>query len=406
MTFTRRVRRLALFALCTYSTACGAGTPSAPSLATGTKSVTVAGASSVSVGQSVQLRAFDGAGQDITVGATWQTSDTTVARVSATGIVLGVAHGAVVIKATYLGTTGALDVAVSPVLIATPSIASCGEIVAPGSYVVASDVAQPVFVGPCLSITSSGVDLDCSGHAVSGVRVSGVSDVTVHNCTLNGYTARITHASNVTFHHNRMSSITLDGGGSNTVRDNTIDGGYDGSGGLVGEDDGVILEDETSDVVINNDIRNVFDAGIEGIDAVRNTVIANNTIDNTGSVGIGAYWCTAWTGNIIRDNVVSQTPGLVRFIYGVHPTKCGVTSTVGEFRDNQFISNRYIRPLAIQQTDGSMLFSFPTLGAGQVSNNTLLGNDMGLTAGPSLNPLSGFRNLGGNICAPGTSPFC
>jgi hypothetical protein len=67
-------------------------------------------------------------------------------------------------------------------------------------------------------------------------------------------------------------------------------------------DDGVVLVDEANDTIPGNTINNVFDAGIEGIDVVQNTAVAQNTIANAGNGGIGSYWCASWTGDVISSN--------------------------------------------------------------------------------------------------------
>lgn len=398
------MRRIAAALCALAAVACGAGSPQSPAAPSGATSIAVTGALGLTVGDSVQFKAMSSSGQDLTSGALWKTSDTTVARVSTLGVVLAVGPGSVIISASSLGVTGQTSVPVAQSIASAPTITRCSDIVAPGSYTVASDMSVPTVIGPCINIRSSGVVLTCADHIVSGVFVMAVSNVTVQHCTLQT-PAFVRSSTNVTFHHNHLAAIYLDEGSGNTIRDNVIDGGYDGSGGLVGEDDGVVLQREWGDTISNNDIRNVWDAGIEGTDAITDTVIANNTIDNTGSVGISSYWCTAWSGNTVSGNSITRSPGLVRFVYMVSVTKCKDTSTVGVFVNNRFIGNRYSQPTKDLQSGGSMNFSLSPIGA-RVTNNLIQGNDMGSSFGPDATPENGFINGGGNICAANTSNFC
>ena len=50
----------------------------------------------------------DSTTQDVTSSATWQSSDATVATVSASGVVTGVAAGTVTVTATYQNVSGSL----------------------------------------------------------------------------------------------------------------------------------------------------------------------------------------------------------------------------------------------------------------------------------------------------------
>jgi beta-lactamase superfamily II metal-dependent hydrolase len=74
----------------------------------------------VAVGQSIQLTATallsNGSTQNCTASATWSSTDTSVARVSSTGLVSGVAEGTVEIRATCQGVQGAATVRIDPVV--------------------------------------------------------------------------------------------------------------------------------------------------------------------------------------------------------------------------------------------------------------------------------------------------
>jgi hypothetical protein len=81
-------------------------------------SVTVAGASTGKVGDTSQLAATaimsDGTTQTVTSQATWESSNTATATVSASGLASFVAAGEVDIKATYKSVTGTLHLSISP----------------------------------------------------------------------------------------------------------------------------------------------------------------------------------------------------------------------------------------------------------------------------------------------------
>ena len=373
--------------------------------------LTIKGTSALAAGDSTQLTATTDAGQNVTIGADWRTSDLNVATVAPSGILTAKRAGTANINATYRGATATLAVVVNPLLITSPTITLCGTIVASGSYVLGNDISASTSFGPCLSIMAGAVQLDCRNHKVSGMLVSNVDNVTVTNCAFvtelfgTGQSfANIDHSTHVMFQHNTMSAMVLQGGHDNQVLQNTFDGGYDGSGRQVGQDDGILIIGEANDTIQSNTITNVYDAGIEGVDVVANSVIANNTIVNTGTTGIGWYWCTSWTGNTISGNDVSRTPGLFYFEYRVGTTKCVNTATAGAFATNRVVGNRFGNRVP-GGVEPSMWFNFPTLDPAAVFNNLIQGNDVGTSVGPAVVPASGFVNGGGNICAPGNS-FC
>jgi len=372
--------------------------------------VTITGAATLAVGETTELVAKTDAGAVVTVGSDWRTSDLNVATISPLGVLTARRSGTATITAAYRGATGTFQVTVTALQIFSPAIAACGDIVAPGSYSLANDISMPVPYGACLKVLANGVQLDCHGHSLTGVLLTNVSNVRVTNCTFvtdlfgTGQSfAGVYHSSQVTFDHNRLSSIFLEGGSNNTVLDNAIDGGYDGSLKAVGQDDGVVLIDETGDTIRGNTIRNVYDAGIEGVDVVANSEIANNVIVNAADTGIGSYWCTSWTGNRISGNTVSHGSSLLKFIYKVGTSKCVNPSTPGAFADNQFVGNRFFD----QTLEAGLViaFDFPTLPPGVVFNNLIQGNDIAGFLGPNPVPAAGFVNGGRNVCLP-NNPFC
>ena len=80
-------------------------------------SITVTGAAPA-VGSAVQFTATaalsDGTTQDVTSLAAWQSSDTTAATVSSTGVVTAVAAGTVDVTATYQSVIGPDEITIAP----------------------------------------------------------------------------------------------------------------------------------------------------------------------------------------------------------------------------------------------------------------------------------------------------
>jgi uncharacterized protein YjdB len=99
------IRRLTFLTLAVASAAalvaCSNSTSPSPTL----QSIVVSG-SAPAKGASAQFAAIamysDGSTRDVTSTATWATSDSTIATVTATGVVTGVGDGTVTITATYL----------------------------------------------------------------------------------------------------------------------------------------------------------------------------------------------------------------------------------------------------------------------------------------------------------------
>jgi parallel beta-helix repeat protein len=389
---------------------CACGGPTSPTSSapqTGLP-ITIAGPSAIVVGQSVQYTATTSAGDDVGIKSNWVTSDSAIAQTTHSGLVSAIATGAVTITAMYANHSASIVITVNPSVVSGPSVQACGTITTPGTYTVDTDLSQAIPAGLCLTIPIGGVKLDCHGHTVTGVRVSGATDVIVTNCTARSDTfILVQNSSRVVLDTVRASEIEFLHGHDNQVLRSTIDGEYHDGPAPSGRDDGILLGDQQNDTIQGNSIANVWDAGIEGLDGVSSTTIANNTITHTGTDGIGAYWCTSWSGNTISGNTVSQSPNLFFFTYQVDPAKCLDVSTPGTFSGNRITGNVFRNQvLAAGGILAAMFFNFAQIPPSAVTGNVVQGNDMGNTAGPNLTPASGFANGGGNVCVPSTSPFC
>ncbi|MGE5093150.1 MAG: Ig-like domain-containing protein [Bacillota bacterium] len=111
---------------------------------------------SVTVGQTVQLSAstFDSAGAVLTGRSmTWTSSDATVATVSSTGLVTGVAAGSAVISATSEGKTGTSTVQVGASTVAVASVTM-------------SKTSATLALGQSLQLTATAKD--ASGNVLTG----------------------------------------------------------------------------------------------------------------------------------------------------------------------------------------------------------------------------------------------
>ncbi|HZE70789.1 MAG TPA: right-handed parallel beta-helix repeat-containing protein [Pyrinomonadaceae bacterium] len=137
-------------------------------------------------------------------------------------------------------------------------------------------------------------------------------------------------------------------GSNNTMDRNEIDGKGSISTGQNGADDGVILSDESGDVVSNNIIRNTWDAGIETVGNITDTEISSNSLTNVGIGGIGGWYWNSWRNVTVTDNTVRGVRFLFYFfrIFGLRPANWdgrGVQADTGVyFQENLFSRNQLI----------------------------------------------------------------
>jgi Right handed beta helix region/Bacterial Ig-like domain (group 2) len=416
-----------------------------------------------SLGQTSQLTAKTAAGTVVTSGLTWQSFTSAVATVSATGLVTAIGLGSATIQAKTSDALGTATIFVVAPATATTTLSACGQIIAPGSYVLGGDL-PPTASSGCLQIqTVAVVQLDCRGHVVPTLALSNVNTVTISNCSVTGalvitnansvkvtnctvagavsvlaatsvvianstisapasgaFAITVVNGTNVellqdTISNNARgsSAVYLLNGVGNQVLQSTIGSSYDGGQLPLGTDDGILVINETGDTIQGNTIKNFWDAAVEGVDLVANTTVADNTVSNVGAAGIGSYWCTNWTGDVVRNNDVSLAPTLLLVNYLVGLGQCGPASLSVAFSSNQFIGNRFRSPIAgtlqslpapggSTSTQGPAARMIVTL-PGTVTGNLLQANDLGSNDGPFVSPSQGFIDGGGNICGP-TNP--
>jgi hypothetical protein len=285
-------------------------------------------------------------------------------------------------------------------------------------------------------ITSSDVSVDCAHHVVNGdVTISrGISRVSIVNCVIPDYVSNptnltgltianstlsntlvINNAQNAIIRGNRISTdrregavLLFRGGSGNRVVDNVLDGGYhghdlsgQGNDTTTGADDGILLDNETGDIVQGNTIINVYDAGVEGIDSVTGTTIADNTITGAIVAGIASYWCTHWEGDTISTNTISQSRQAITVEYTIG--NCDQTPVPsGAFADNTIADN--VLRNQLQSGSPGISIVLPSI-ADKVSNNLIRGNDVA-SANIFVLPLPGFMNGGGNVCGANGNFAC
>lgn len=340
-------------------------------------------------------------------------------------------------------------------------VTACTTITRAGDYAIGQDLVQAGGMTPCVVIASSGVNLYCSLHRVPYLAVRGASNVSVKDCDVgdelgtplfaqtNGFlviedssSVTVTNGdlnavrllntrdalfdrnhligpgpgingagnpffcdrcsrlvfSNNTVDHFDTYAVILAVGDHNRITDNWIDGSVPGSSTTEPRDDCILLDVERDDVIANNRLENVKDAGIESVNSVTDTLMENNTITNARQAGIGAYFGTSWHRNTIRGNhIAGSWRGMwFTFIRSTGNVNSHLVTDYG-LQDNTIENN------TIDATTSALYVSFHESDLGLpliLSNNVLRGNDFGLQAPLSLFPASAFVNGGGNRCAP------
>jgi hypothetical protein len=211
--------------------------------------------------------------------------------------------------------------------------------------------------------------------------------------------------------HAFVNSITSDlvnqvvffgDGGGNQFLDIAIDGGYQGQCSKCAADDGILLNNEDGDTIRGNTIQNVFDAGVEGLGILTNTVITGNRIVNAAFAGIGAYWCTHWQGNSVSGNDVSASPRAAYFDYEVDGAHCSSQGLPSQLFINNTITGNVLRASPPPDDGFGMAFKF---GSGLTGPNVISGNNIG-SLGIYVHPETAFVNGGGNTCGSGGNFVC
>jgi len=202
--------------------------------------------------------------------------------------------------------------------------------------------------------------------------------------------------------------IYVAGGQNNVITNNTLDGGYHGSdqtgqghdASPTDTDDGIVIIDATGATISGNTISNVYDAGIEGVNGVRSSTITNNTISNAIFAGISSYHCTAWEGNTISGNAVTQSETVMMFLWE-KDARCDTRNppAAPSFSNNTMSNNTFSNPV------GQYYAVYISFDKGASVNDNLFSNNR-IQGSVLLAPLAGFTVGGGNACSSGGNVHC
>ncbi len=243
---------------------------------------------------------------------------------------------------------------------------------------------------------------------------------------------------NNTFNNNIVSSAgnsiitTMIGssyGAKNRIINNTIDGKSDGIfksplSANNGADDGIVVSNETGDVISNNIIKNVWDAGIENTGFIFNAKISGNQITNAGICGIGGWKASSWKDNTVSDNIVINSPKLfmMKREGGLSSTNTDMNGRVLYpietkiyFLNNTFTNNKLVsKTLPGEPSTYIGMISAesvipetrtPVLSDFVVGNNTFIGNDFSQGKIPKFDSYSMIIDGGKNVCGENNDPL-
>jgi parallel beta-helix repeat protein len=219
------------------------------------------------------------------------------------------------------------------------------------------------------------------------------------------------------------SVMTLSFGTSDQVIGSTLDGmsATDGQEFSPGSDDGVLLYGETSPLVENNIIKNVWDCGLETFGPVSGATVSNNAFSNTTNCGMGGWYYLHLSNSTFSGNTVSGSNALFVFerdyglgaagyLYPGSPAETGVYFTGNTFTNNSF-TNPFNPGLSswIPIDAGGALMGYnqdgrppdPTASQFHLANNAFGGNNFGkggaLYLGDTVIP-GAVIDKGGNRC--------
>lgn len=238
-----------------------------------------------------------------------------------------------------------------------------------------------------------------------------------------------TRSSNSQIHDNKLKTdpalpsdsagvVISNEGNNNTIKNNVIDGSWDGvdhSGGLseyTGADDGIILNDEKNDIVTGNTISNNWDCGIETVGFIQDTQFTNNRINNSGMCGIGGWYWNSWLHNTVDGNIVDGAA----YMFFMFRVFINVNEQYVYFKDNTFTNNiffhqrnnSYVGPTG-NYSSWIDFYNIPVeipLSKVQTGNNIFKNNNFDPNvAAPVIMPASMIVDQGSNMCLPVTDSF-
>jgi hypothetical protein len=346
---------------------------------------------------------------------------------------------------TIAAATGGLPgVPVSITNVQNFSLRNC-TLEAPNDLLVVRNSSDGVIDGNTLGNLASQRLVSVSLVSVSGTVVSNnIIDAAVIQNHCSGNTIRFNKATCPVWTNARICGALFTSilGSNNTFDSNEIDGksGVEASQYGNGADDGIVIQDESGDVLANNIIRNAWDAGIETSGNIVNTEILSNSIINV-PVGIGGWYWNSWRNVSVINNTVDGANMLFQFyrLFGLRPANWwdgvayqGPADTAVYFEGNLFSGNQFVNPLPTSRASVINVYNYflyfmqsvfyqggPIAGTRiaqpsdfKLNNNTFTRNNFGHNQPPPsffMSPLDFSAGYiidgGGNICAPQLSPY-
>jgi hypothetical protein len=249
-------------------------------------------------------------------------------------------------------------------------------------------------------------------NASTAAAISGVSWTSSPYMVLNGNTltnagVSVISSDNEYIGHNKivqtiptgysLGLVDIHGGNNSIVDANTLTGAGSAT------DDGVIMGDRggptllSAEVVVNNTISNVDDAGVETAGMVEYSTIDNNKITGARLAAISSYHNTSWLGNKVIGNTASKSGNMFEFTEEDAQYPAGQSQFT--FTNNAFANNTFdptgLPPYAYTSTINLTPPSGLVLAA---QNDVFSGNDLGhYVVTPYFSPASAFVGRD-NIC--------
>jgi len=197
--------------VCISTVACSSS-PTTASTTTFTPSISFAGGDTFTVGQAGQLAAVERqtatTSQDVTMTASWQSSNPSVATVSSAGLVTAMALGSTIITATDQAAVGTLVVSVVPrtvssLLVVGPTIVPTGQ---------TSELTASASTSSGKQVVTSGVTWQSSNPGVASVSDAGIlTAIAPGTVTITASYQGVTGSLTVTVANVTVSAVTLYG---------------------------------------------------------------------------------------------------------------------------------------------------------------------------------------------------
>ncbi len=359
----------------------------------------------------------------------------------------------------------------------TIPLSSCGNLANPGTYTVIQNLSTNGAC--LQIINAKDITINCQGKQINGApsfKIENSENIKFESCTFDSTISsfasanKVSKSKNITFIKNTFNSkqvddtytIRIDDSSNSSFLENTVYGKYEqyysknmiikdnkftfpktnkliigvinlihssGSQAInnfidgnsdtrqtsVGVDDGIYISGETGGVFSNNNIKNVWDCGIETTNPINNSKFENNTIKNTGICGIGGWYTNSLTNNVFNNNFIDDSPKAFDFYraYGLNEWYDGISGQMVRenkiyFNNNTFSGNTFINP---RNSTYSSNFSVEPISSGLVAgqriitandivtgNNVFKNNNFGTVSAPFFSPTLSVTDGGGNVC--------